>query len=166
MKELWKQIAGFPGYQVSNHGVVAKSVCDRTVFMKGSTNGRGYRRVRLKGPGVERRVLVSRLVAEHFLPPPGPGQSEVDHINGDTDDNSSSNLRWASRRENNRNKPFGGVWFWPERGKWQVQIRTGQGNASGPGRKVTVGYFQSEKEARKAYARARLEHHGEFACGS
>lgn len=41
-----------------------------------------------------------RLVAEAFLPPPLPGQTDVAHNDGDPSHNDVSNLRWATHREN------------------------------------------------------------------
>jgi hypothetical protein len=44
--------------------------------------------------------LIHRLVAELFLPPPGPGQTQVDHIHGVEQGNAWWNLRWATRSQN------------------------------------------------------------------
>ncbi len=61
-------------------------------------NGKGYQVVNLLG----RAYLVHGLVAAAFLPPQPQGTS-VDHRNRIRVDNAASNLRWATREENNRN---------------------------------------------------------------
>ena len=40
------------------------------------------------------------LVAECFLPPPGPGQTQVKHIDGNPSNNALSNFEWVTRSEN------------------------------------------------------------------
>ena len=45
-----------------------------------------------------KNILIHRLVAKLFLPPPAPGQTQVDHINGKG--NEHWNLRWATPSEN------------------------------------------------------------------
>jgi hypothetical protein len=48
----------------------------------------------------KRQHLLHRLVARVHLPPPKPGQTQVDHINGDKGDARAANLRWCSGSEN------------------------------------------------------------------
>lgn len=61
----------------------------------------GYVHVSLWNEGEEKRkfCLVHRLVAGTFIPNPEKLR-EVDHINGDKEDNRVENLRWVSHREN------------------------------------------------------------------
>ena len=46
----------------------------------------------------QKNVYIHRLVAQLFLPPPKPGETQVDHINGKG--NQHFNLRWATPSEN------------------------------------------------------------------
>lgn len=45
-------------------------------------------------------VLLHRVVAWTFLGEPEPDQTDVDHIDGNKDNNHPSNLRWCTRSEN------------------------------------------------------------------
>ena len=65
-----------------------------------SSSGTGTRRVGVNGT----THLVHRLVARAFLGPPPALSYTVDHLNGNPDDNRVSNLRWATKSEQNRNQ--------------------------------------------------------------
>ena len=75
---------------------------------------------------------------------------QVDHISGDTLDNTRSNLRVVTPRENNQNthvrkgSMFPGVCWNSSRNKWQARIEI-----EGKGRHI--GLFESELEAFMAY---------------
>jgi hypothetical protein len=84
---------------------------------------------------------------------------EVDHKNGDQDDNSLSNLRECSRGENAQNLParpgasrYHGVGWDKRRRKWYARIKV-------VGRPKFLGYFICELAARDAYLAAKAEHH-------
>ena len=119
--EIWKDIEGYEGYQVSNLGRVRS--LDRIdsnnhplkgVILKPYISNSGYLLVGLYKQQKRDRKLLHRLVAEAFIPNP-ENKSEIDHINTIKTDNTvflnedgsinyeKTNLRWATRKENINN---------------------------------------------------------------
>jgi hypothetical protein len=88
----------------------------------------------------------------------------VDHRNTDTLDNRNSNLRLATRSQNqwnrrktkNTSSQFTGVSFYKRHGNWTACINVAK-------KRIFLGYFNSEVEAAKAYDEAAKKYHGEFA---
>ena len=121
MKEIWKDIDGYEGYQVSNFGRVRSlDRIDSTnhplkgVILKSYISNSGYLLVGLYKQQRCYKKLVHRLVAEAFIPNP-ENKPCVDHINTiRTDDTvclnedgsinyEKTNLRWTTRKENINN---------------------------------------------------------------
>lgn len=109
--EIWKDVPGFPGYQVSNAGRVRS--LPRTVKRGNHTmnisglilrfgTSMGYPFVNLRKDGKTVSVKVHKLVALVFVENPQQ-RPEIDHINTDRKDNRPENLRWVNRHENNMN---------------------------------------------------------------
>lgn len=109
-KEIWKDVVGYEEiYQVSNLGRVRS--LDRHVrykqslkFVEGKMlslwkNNKGYERVTLCKNGKCTHFLVSRLVAQSYLPKID-GKYEVNHIDYNPLNNVASNLEWCTRVEN------------------------------------------------------------------
>lgn len=104
--ESWKKIDGFDRYSVSSFGRVRNDKTGKHLksFPRGYKNE--YRGVDLYKDGRRCPNLVHRLVADAFLPPPGPGQDEVNHIDVDPTNNRVENLEWCTRAENEAHKQF------------------------------------------------------------
>jgi hypothetical protein len=110
--EIWKDIKGFEGfYQVSNLGnvrsldrVIIEKNSVRTVKRKGvllklGYDEKGYNRIYLTKNCKKKTLKVHRLVAQHFLEKK-ENKKEVNHKDGDKNNNKVSNLEWCNRREN------------------------------------------------------------------
>ncbi|MBN2591650.1 MAG: HNH endonuclease [Sedimentisphaerales bacterium] len=89
----------------------------------------------------------------------------VDHINRIRNDNRKSNLRPATRQQNNwnskqnrkkSNTQYTGIHWNNNRKKWQVQLTVN-------GKQRGFGYYTDEIEAAKAYDKVAKKYRGEFA---
>lgn len=98
-EELWRDWPQDPRIKVSNKGNVISCKRGAPYPLKGSRNNRGYRQV---GAGYHGSTqLVHRMVAETWIPNPN-NYEEVNHINGNKDDNRAENLEWVTPSENIR----------------------------------------------------------------
>jgi hypothetical protein len=109
--------------------------------------------------GKHHTLVIHKLILDV---PPG---MEVDHINRNTLDNRRANLRICTRAENCRNRQrrsnnisgVKGVCRLPGRpSKWRAGIRV-------DGKFISLGCFQTTKEAAQAYDKAARKYFGEFA---
>ena len=144
--EIWKDIPGHPGYQVSTQGRVRS--LDRVVITK-----RGSRRYRGKilRPGKVTKqghqclplgkksngVLVHALVLKTFVGP-RPARCDIRHLDGNPLNNALSNLCYGSRGENEQDKVFHG------KRKFTVEDIQRIRASSVPGRKLAKDYACSE----------------------
>ncbi len=95
MIEVWKDIKGFEGrYQISNTGKVKSFLKNPEGYVISSKNESWYMSVRISKDNVIHTKRVHRLVAEHFLPQPGPKEKYVHHIDGNKHNNNVTNLMW------------------------------------------------------------------------
>ncbi len=115
-EEVWRDVEGFPCYQVSNLGRVKSTKGKTTKILKNGQNQAGYYTVSLTtglryGEGKKYTKQVHRLVALAFIPNP-ENKPQIDHkdtnvknnyihINPDgTVDEERSNLHWVTAKEN------------------------------------------------------------------
>ena len=102
MTELWKDIEGYPGYQVSNKGRVSSGsrpgyARRMTIILKPYYN-KGYAQVHLSCKGVQRSFEVHRLVLNAFVGTQ-PDMFGL-HADNDPSNNSLDNLSWGTHEDN------------------------------------------------------------------
>lgn len=91
--ETWRQ-SKYENFEVSNLGRIRNKRTKNV--LQGVLNSKGYVNVCLYGVGTKR---LHRIVAEAFIPNPH-GYSEVNHKNGDKQDNRIYNLEWCTHQQN------------------------------------------------------------------
>lgn len=111
MNEVWKDIEGYEGvYQISNFGKI-KSL-ERSLrrsngviqtrnerLLRQSENMFGYLMVTLHLENSKKTIAVHRLVAKAFVTQK-KGCIEVNHIDGNKQNNMADNLEWCTRKQN------------------------------------------------------------------
>ena len=103
MEEIFKDIQGWPHYQVSNFGAVRSDKSGDWLPMKPNVGKKGYCRVNLSnGRKDHKSYAIHRLVYEAFVGVIPEGM-EIDHINAVRDDNRLENLRVVTHKENTNN---------------------------------------------------------------
>lgn len=119
MEEMWKDIQGYEGfYQASNLGRVRsipRVIVDRknNRFFKGRIlksylDKDGYPTIILSKSNKKRVIHVHRLVAQVFIPNL-ENKEQVNHIDGDKQNNRIENLEWCSNLENIRHSWSSGL---------------------------------------------------------
>ncbi len=116
--ENWKDIDNYEGYyQVNDNGdfrsldrYVSERNTGRIKKIKGRPvkqwkNHRGYSLVTLSKDGVNKGISSHILVAKAFIPNPN-NFPEVNHIDGNKDNNAASNLEWNTRLQNQRHSVY------------------------------------------------------------
>ena len=98
--EQWRDWPQDPRIQVSNKGDVVSCKRGSWYPLKVQHNPRGYQQV-ATGSGWNNKQYVHRLVADTWIPNPN-NYTQVNHINGNKDDNRVENLEWVTPSENIR----------------------------------------------------------------
>lgn len=113
--EVWKEIRGFPGYEVSNRARVksfvsssknsgARNSSGYVMKLCKESRGFGYKLVEIIDcTGKPHKRAVHRFMIETFSPQDDPTLI-CRHVNGDSADNHLSNLRWSTHHENIHDK--------------------------------------------------------------
>lgn len=100
MREIWKEIHGYEGiYAVSTQGDIYS--IKRRKLRKLRKDKYGYMMVSLNKDGNIRTFFVHRLVAASFIDNP-QNLTEVNHIDGNKENNCADNLEWCDHATNIR----------------------------------------------------------------
>jgi hypothetical protein len=112
MQEIWKDVPGYEGFfNISNLGRI------ETVSRKVKNNNykgvriskkrilqpflmkNNYYAIKLCVNGVNKKFYLHRLIAQAFIPNP-KNKREINHIDGNKQNNNILNLEWVDRKEN------------------------------------------------------------------
>jgi hypothetical protein len=101
MEEIWKDIIGFENsYQINNNGIIKSKISQKGEFLHPFTNKTGYMIANLWRVNEKRTpMLISRLVAIHFIPNP-ENKPCINHKDGNKQNNNVNNLEWVTHHEN------------------------------------------------------------------
>lgn len=99
-KEVFKEIPSYEGkYWISNYGNV-KTFYQGKYFIKKSFKDKlGYLKISLSKNNERKTVTIHRLVALVFVPNPY-NYKEINHIDGNKENNYYENLEWCTRSQN------------------------------------------------------------------
>ena len=107
-QEIWKSVPNYIGlYKVSNFGRIKslnyQNKGHEKVLKLSAKDGK-YVKVTLHDiVGKSKTLYVHRIVAMAFLPGPTPEQTQVNHIDGNKQNNIVDNLEWVSPKQNVNN---------------------------------------------------------------
>ncbi len=99
MEEKWKKY--YKNYSVSNYGRVRNDNTNK--IRKLTKNTYGYLRTNItnNAENTHKEIKVHRAVAELFIPNPN-NYPQVNHIDGNKENNCVDNLEWVTASENTR----------------------------------------------------------------
>ena len=107
--EHWKVVEGTYGaLEVSDLGRVKSNLRDGRI-LKTVPDKKGYQRLRMTIKREKYSFKLHRLVAEAFVPNP-ENKPQVNHIDGNKNNNRADNLEWVSNRENAHHAIENGLW--------------------------------------------------------
>ena len=107
---MWKAIEGTNGMiEVNEQGEVRSLLRGTPKILKTQADNKGYHRVRVTICQVKMSFKVHREVAKAFIPNPD-NLPQVNHMDGDKNNNCVSNLEWVTNRENANHAIENGLW--------------------------------------------------------
>lgn len=169
--EHWRDVEGFPGYEISDLGRVRKSWIINA--WKDHEYQHGYRFVQVWKDSKRQVRSVHSLVAEAFIGP-RPAGAVVHHKDGNKKNNRLSNLTYYTRAENNKHARDTGLWqpapkgpdhpsavlTWEKVALIEQLYKTGDWTHRELAKKFKVGHSTIGKLLRgKTYDVPRRDHH-------
>jgi len=150
---MFTSIPGYEGkYSISESGEVMNDKTGKLLKLVHAGSMRRYLFCSIYDNGKQTTCGLHRLLAMTFLKDWDPNL-HVDHINGDTYDNRLSNLRMVTRAENLQNQKRAKGCTWDKnKGKWQARISANK-------KTISLGYHDTEEEAKQAYLNAKKIYH-------
>lgn len=149
--------------KISNYNVIIKD-SDFEKFSKYKWSSRTIKGVPYFQANIYINNVHTTMALHRYLMDCIPDDGKiVDHIDGNTLNNDTDNLRICTRSENSRNQKrrstntsgYKGVTFNKASGKWVSQIQIVDGRKG-------LGYFATPELAYKAYCEAVIKYHGEY----
>lgn len=102
MTEIWRKIEDTHGMmEVSSLGRIRSLLRTDKTILKFQHDAKGYQRVRVTVQREKMTFKVHREVAKAFIPNPD-NKPQVNHIDGNKDNNAVDNLEWVTNQENAR----------------------------------------------------------------
>lgn len=108
--EIWKTLPGTKGFiEISNEGRVRSFLRGEERILKTQTDQKGYQRFSITIDRHKTTYKLHREVAKAFVPNDN-NLPQVNHKNGNKNDNTAANLEWVSNLENARHAVENGLW--------------------------------------------------------
>lgn len=105
--EQWREIKEYGSfifngeYEISSWGNIRNKKTKAELATYDNQSGNGYLKTKITDiEGKRRSLYIHRLVAIYFLDAKTTKRLEVNHIDGNTKNNSFSNLEWLTHSEN------------------------------------------------------------------
>lgn len=105
--EQWKTITHYKNfvftgrYEISSWGRIRNVTTKAPLATYSNQKGQGYLKTKIiDTQGTRRALYIHTLVALYFLDAPDTEGLEVNHIDGDSRNNSYTNLEWTTHKEN------------------------------------------------------------------
>jgi hypothetical protein len=105
--EQWKAITHYKNftftgkYEISSWGRIRNRETKAELATYSNQRGQGYLKTKIHDTDGKRRALyIHQLVAIYFLDAPDTEGLEINHIDGNTKNNSYTNLEWISHAQN------------------------------------------------------------------
>jgi HNH endonuclease len=102
--KIWKISINFPNYEISEDGGVRKIIGGRIIYRKPYLSTTGRMMIVMRSKGIKKATHISRLVCEAFHGNAPTSTHQCAHNDGNPINDHYTNLRWATRSENEMDK--------------------------------------------------------------